>query len=229
MNFYSLSMHPGQTGRHFYTSVFAKMGLPYTYTPLGTLDVFASIDRLRNLASGISISMPYKSSVIKILDYCDPVVEQFGSCNTIKVVDGKLHGYNTDYAGAQHVVSMLEAYDQISILGDGAMGTMFKKILGDRAVVYSRKLNTWNNRYRITGAVINCTALGTSTHESPFLTLPAVSVVADLALKQNQLEQQCADASVKYVCGIEFYRHQFMAQYKIYTGQQITIEDILEL
>lgn len=230
MNFYSLSLYPGQTGKHYYTSMFSRLGLQHTYTPLGTQDIRSSVLRLKDAgAAGISISMPYKTEVIEMLDFKDVFVDRFNSCNTIKVVNGELHGYNTDYAGVLNTLSLLDGYDKISILGDGAMGTMFKEALGDRAIVYSRKLNTWNRRYHIEGVVINCTGLGTSTTDSPFLTLPNVSLVIDLAIKQNQLEQQCADASVKYVRGIEFYKYQFLKQFEIYTGINLKIEDLVEL
>ena len=85
--------------------------------------------------------------------------------------------------------------------------------------VAARRLDTWENKDLPTDVVINATALGTSTQESPFVKLPSgVKLVIDLAVKENDLTKQCLDAGVKYLSGMEFYKQQFLTQFKIYTG-----------
>ena len=106
------------------------------------------------------------------------------------------------------------------------MGSMFKKILGDRATVYARKLRNWEQRYRADDVVINCTSFGTSTEDSPFSILPPMKLMIDLAIKPNQLEQQTISTGVKYINGSEFYKYQFIRQFGIYTKKVITIDDI---
>jgi shikimate 5-dehydrogenase len=99
--------------------------------------------------------MPFKSQVIDILDYAHPYVRQFNSCNSIKIVDDELYGHNTDVAGAEYAISLFADDAKVAILGDGAMGTMFKTMLKDRATVYSRKLNNWEERYEANDVIIN--------------------------------------------------------------------------
>jgi shikimate 5-dehydrogenase len=83
----------------------------------------------------------------------------------------------------------------------------------------ARKAGTWENRHAPADVIINATGLGTSTSESPYEELPeGVRLVIDLAIKTNNLEKQCLDKNVKYVSGREFYREQFLKQFKIYTG-----------
>jgi len=225
--FYSLSRYPGKTGEHFFNSMFKKFDMPYTYTALACDNIADGVKQMKECdAAGFSISMPFKTDVIKQIDFVENTVSRFDSCNTVYKERDGLHGYNTDYFGAYHVLQQLPENSKVSILGDGAMGSMFKKILDDRALVYSRRLGNWEYRYRADDVVINCTSYGTAAQDSPFNILPPVKLIIDLAIKPNQLEQQAAAANVKYVGGMEFYKRQFIRQFGIYTKKLITIEDV---
>ena len=48
---------------------------------------------------GFSVTIPHKQSIIKHLDFIDESAKKIGAVNTVKIVDGKLHGYNTDADG----------------------------------------------------------------------------------------------------------------------------------
>ena len=227
--FYSLSQYPGKTGETYYRKFFKLKNLAYTYNALKCENIVDSVNELKNSnASGFSVSMPYKSSVIPLLDKTDDLVIQYNSCNTVVNVDGKYVGYNADYYGVIHVLKTIPEYEPINILGNGAMGNMFKKILGSRATIYSRSLGNWDQVQSVTGIVINCTSLGTSTKDSPFIKLPNVSHVIDLAMNDNDLKKQSISSDIKYVGGKEFYQQQFKKQFEIYTGitlSQSELED----
>ncbi len=51
--------------------------------------------------SGVNVTIPYKKDVIPLLDNIDDLARSIGSINTIKIDQGKLSGYNTDYYGIQ--------------------------------------------------------------------------------------------------------------------------------
>jgi len=48
---------------------------------------------------GFSVTNPHKQAIIKYLDNVDDAAAKIGAVNTIKIIDGKLHGYNTDAHG----------------------------------------------------------------------------------------------------------------------------------
>lgn len=48
---------------------------------------------------GFNVTIPHKVSIIPLLDKLDPLAEKIGAVNTVKNVDGKLVGYNTDGEG----------------------------------------------------------------------------------------------------------------------------------
>lgn len=226
-NYYSISLYPGKTGETYYNKYFKLKNLPYTYTALKCTNLSESVNDLLNRnASGFSVSMPYKQQIISYLDVIDKSVSDFSSCNTVVINDGKLHGYNTDYYGMIHLLK--SATNNINILGNGAMGSMFKKLLGDDATVYSRSLGNWKDIHNITGTMINCTGLGTSVMDSPFVELPKLDCVIDLAMSDNILKKQCVMHSVKYVEGKEFYHRQFKNQFEIYTGVILAYDEITD-
>jgi shikimate dehydrogenase len=223
--FYSISKFPGTTGEYYYNAMFKKLNLPYTYTALGCDNLVDKIEWLRSNAKGFSVSMPFKKSILDYLDVIDPLVATFSSCNTVMVDRGRMLGYNNDFFGAQYIKSFVGKFDKISILGNGSMAVMLGRVLGTNATLYARNLGNWDGRYGPADIIINCTACGTITADSPFSILPPAKMVVDLALGDNQLKQQCTKRDIKYVAGIEFYKHQFLNQFQTYTGVKINTWD----
>ena len=219
---FSLSTKVSYTGASFYVPLFKKYNLDINYTPMEVADAVGAIKlfRLNNPEfHGCSVSMPFKKQVLDILDYKDPLVTKFESCNTILNIDGRLHGYNTDYFGAMYTLSFVEPRQRVSILGSGCMGSMYKSILQDRATVYSRSLGNWDERHADTDVIVNCTALGTISKDSPLDRVPNVGTIIDLSVEgRNQLEYQCFNHGVKYVRGADFYKRQFVRQFEFYSG-----------
>ena len=111
------------------------------------------VDSLRKGSyAGINITMPYKKSLIKYLDWISPSAKRIGSINTIRVKDNKLYGYNTDYDG---FIYMLREYKinplnkNCFILGTGGVSnTVYEalKDMGAKSIYYvsrgKKDLNT---------------------------------------------------------------------------------------
>jgi len=222
----SISKFPGKTGEYFYTKFFNHYNIDATYEPRGTDNVEQSLnDALNEGVSGISVSMPFKQSIIKHLNKQSAYVQLYNSCNTVTIEEDTIKGYNADIAGVEWACKNILPNDKITILGAGAIASMFIKYLEESHYpllnVCARSLNTWQNRFKEADVVINCTALGTSTSESPYLPgqmHPNVRLVIDLAIKENELQAQCKAHNIKYLPGREFYKQQFLTQFEIYTG-----------
>lgn len=82
---------------------------------------------LKNNLKGFNVTIPHKETIIQYLDEVDPLALQYGAVNTVKVVDGKLIGYNTDglgfIKGLQSINVSLENKN-ILLLGSGGAGRM---------------------------------------------------------------------------------------------------------
>lgn len=217
----SVSKYPGKTGEYYYERFFKYYNVSATYTAIGTDNLKETISwALDNNISGISVSMPYKTEILSMLDDASNKCVEYNTCNTVIINNGKLFGYNCDFYGMVEVTKNINKHHSITILGNGAMGKMFTKYLNNYDLtVCARNNGTWNNRYNDTDVIINCTSLGTSTTSSPYVKIPEkCKLVIDLAIATNHLQQQCNTLRIKYYSGKEFYKHQFLNQFKIYTG-----------
>ncbi|UOQ93806.1 shikimate dehydrogenase [Halobacillus shinanisalinarum] len=74
--------------------------------------------------NGFNVTVPYKEQVLPYLDELDEAARFLGAVNTVKVVNGRLIGYNTD--GIGYVASLVDRYadavdrsKRVLILGSG--------------------------------------------------------------------------------------------------------------
>lgn len=72
---------------------------------------------------GLSVSLPHKETVMSYLDEINEDARAIGAVNTIKNIDGKLYGYNTDWHGS------------IRALEEGLADTADKDLKGKKCVV----------------------------------------------------------------------------------------------
>ena len=82
---------------------------------------------------GFSVTIPHKEAIIKHLDFIDEDAKTIGAVNTVKIIDGKLHGYNTDAHG--FIEPLRNSYGELNdtrvgIIGNGGAA---------RACVYALK------------------------------------------------------------------------------------------
>jgi 3-dehydroquinate dehydratase/shikimate dehydrogenase len=80
---------------------------------------------------GLSVTMPYKESILKHLDKTDPISQKVGACNTvIRSQDGKLYGFNTDVAGVVRPIEQRISIEGAKILVLGAGGAARAAVFG---------------------------------------------------------------------------------------------------
>ncbi|MFA5575712.1 MAG: shikimate dehydrogenase [Tissierellaceae bacterium] len=93
----------------FQNYLLRKKGLDSLYIPIKIppAKLGAGMDLLRENLAGFNVTIPHKESIMPYLDQIDPLALEYGAVNTVKLVDGKLTGYNTDGVG---FVRSLERY-----------------------------------------------------------------------------------------------------------------------
>ncbi|MCH9660870.1 MAG: shikimate dehydrogenase [Bacteroidetes bacterium] len=124
---------------------------------------------------GLNVTIPYKESVIPILDRMDKEAEKIGAVNTIKKLkSGRLVGYNTDHYGfAKAIANFLPLEEKTAlILGTGGASKAIKYVLDamefeykivsrtpfENRITYSELTPEIINSHYL---IINCTPLGT--------------------------------------------------------------------
>ena len=65
-----------------------------------------ALDSVKTLnIKGVNVTIPYKEDIIKQLDFVSSEAKRIGAINTVKIMDDKAFGYNTDYYGFGYMIS----------------------------------------------------------------------------------------------------------------------------
>lgn len=132
---------------------------------------------------GLNVTIPYKESIIQLLDEVDEEARKIGAVNTIKIKkNGKIVGYNTDHYGfAKALMEFLPIKEKKAlVLGTGGASKAIMYVLETMSfeITQVSRTKTENtitysdlNRELISQnyLIINCTPLGTfpNIHEFP--------------------------------------------------------------
>lgn len=125
---------------------------------------------------GLNITIPHKQTVLAFLDDRSKLPLALKACNCIKIVNGKLIGYNTDVTGFEQSLlpKLKPSHTQALILGNGGAAEAVKFVLHKLNISYkmvSRKLHDGSHLtyadlneqiIRDHTLIINTTPLGTS-------------------------------------------------------------------
>jgi len=134
---------------------------------------------------GLNVTIPYKESVLSFLDGKNELVKETGACNCIKIVNGKLTGFNTDVIGFEKsLLSKLQPqHKNALILGTGGAAKAVEFVLSKNKIHYtcvSRKYSENSVAYeQLTPAmmeenklIINTTPVGMYPNVNEILPLP---------------------------------------------------------
>lgn len=159
----------------------------YENFEISEIDLFPAILAENPGLRGLSVTNPYKEAVIPFLDELSPEAKEIGAVNCIKIINGKLKGYNTDsYGFAQSIKPFLDVNHQRAlILGTGgaskAVANALKNVGVEIYFVSSSAKKTPNTFFyaeinelvmQAFKLVINTTPLGMFPNEDDCAPLP---------------------------------------------------------
>lgn len=233
--------------RHF-TERFQREGLKdHRYDPfeLARVEDLPSLLRATPGLRGLNVTIPYKTSVIPLLDAVDPMAAAVGAVNTVLIENGRTTGYNTDVHGFRTVVQPLlpQLIDPKSdvrlralVLGSGGASRAVGYVLREQGVrfrVVSRSRErgdlTWEQVDRISVGVcrmiVNTTPLGMhpNVNEAPPLPYDAIGqrhALIDLIYNPEEtlfLRRGRANGA-RTVNGLRMLEAQAEASWRIWNG-----------
>lgn len=136
----------GKTLKHsfsksYFTKKFADLGIEncaYENFELAQISELNDLLQTQTSLQGLNVTIPYKEDVIPFLDWQNDIVKEIKACNCIKIVDGKLHGYNTDVIGfTQSLQPFLKPHHkQALILGTGGAAKAVQYSLTSLGIEY---------------------------------------------------------------------------------------------
>lgn len=131
---------------------------------------------------GLNVTIPYKQAVIPYLDSLSEEAAALQTVNTIVRKEGKLHGYNTDYAGLAHLLSTngIDVSNQVVlILGNGSTSRTIQYYCRQHSarsiIVAARHPNDGeyhmsdHSHYKDASIVFNATPVGMFPNNDDFL------------------------------------------------------------
>ena len=162
--------------KKYFSEKFKKENLDCTYSnfDIENISLIESILQ-KNGISGYNVTIPYKQEIIKFLDEIDEVAKAIGAVNTIKKIDNKNIGFNTDCIGFEKsLIPLIENKkpDSALILGAGGASKAVKYVLkklkinystvsrkeGKSEFIYENLNDVIINRFKM---IINCSPVGT--------------------------------------------------------------------
>jgi shikimate dehydrogenase len=208
-------------------------------------EIFALQESLPQLC-GLNVTIPYKTSVISLLDVVDPVAKEVNAVNTIAIQRSqnqtRLHGYNTDVVGFEtSIKQLLQPHHRVAmILGTGgaalATAWVFKKMqmdvvfvsrnpVGDQQISYDDVDENLLKKFTV---IVNATPLGMYPETGNFPPLPYQHINSSHLLFDmvyNPMETQFLlkgrrqNAATKN--GLEMLHLQAEKSWEIWTGQTL--------
>ena len=203
---------------------------------------------------GVSVTMPLKADVIPHLEQTDPLTAKIGSCNTIRLLDGKLYGFNTDVAGIITPLEKRMAIRGAKVLVLGAGGAARAAVFGLRdkgaeVFILNRTPETAQKLARQAGAktikrealakttfdvIINATPVGMAGNKAaPLLEARDLNTKLVFDLVYNPLEtpliRMARQAGIAIITGVEMFVQQGARQFEIFTGKPAPEEEMFRV
>lgn len=173
----------------YFEEKFRKLGLrdhSFEAFEMRNIDGFPELLQREKELRGVSVTIPHKETIIPFLTRLDPVAEEIGAVNCVKIKGGEFTGYNTDAFGfRQSLRPFLDSnHARALIFGTGGASKAIAYVLRNLGIGYwfvSRSKNPENTLGYddLTPEVIasckllvNCTPVGMWPQETEFLPLP---------------------------------------------------------
>ncbi|MBI9081320.1 MAG: shikimate dehydrogenase [Pseudodesulfovibrio sp.] len=230
---------------------FDQLGIDATYEawPLESGDVSTFMKRVRTEPiSGVSVTIPHKQAIMKSLDYMTDRARTVGAANTLYWDNDLLCGENTDITGLiAPLAKLAKLPDSAMVLGAG--GAARAAIVGLQelgidtislsnrtqsraetlAVEFSVRNVAWDKRtMESPGLIINTTPMGMCGHMEKLTpwqadSFPSGTVVYDIVYNplKTRLLKEAQTAGCVTISGLEMFLHQGLAQFKLWTGQDM--------
>lgn len=221
------------------------MGIDGCYIPVLVEDLPGAIDAVRALKiRGVSVTIPFKETVVPLLDEVDDDARKIGAVNTVLNDGQKLTGFNTDWKGIEVALGKKMQIEGKTFVLIGSGGTTRAALYavkknGGTSVIVSRNQRTgealadeFAGRWidpadidRVKGdCLINTTPLGmTSQAESlpvPEHIIQRFKYVMDVVYNppETRLLQTAKASGAVTISGVEMFVAQGGEQLRLWTG-----------
>lgn len=235
-----------------HNAAFSACDLNYVYLAFRVTDIRGAITGIRALGiRGLSVTIPYKIEVSRLIDEIDPIAQRIGAVNTIVNEDGRLIGYNTDGEGAMRALEARIdlANKRVVLIGAGGAARSLAFSVRERnakLTILNRTVERARHLASEIGAnygglddfeaiqqadvIIHATSVGMYPHVNeviiPTDLLSPNQVVFDIVYNpiQTALLRQAQKRGCPIIQGYEMLVYQGAAQFELWTGVKAPVE-----
>ena len=243
-----LAERPTTLSAAMHSAGFSALALPFVYSPFAVTDVKQPIAEMRQKGyRGYSVTIPFKESVMPLLDSISTEASEIGAVNTV-INDGKqLVGYNTDLFGIVEALKEAAfelANKRVIVLGAGGAAraaVLACKKLGAASVMISNRderrakgladifhlstlpLKELEPALLSCDLLVNCTPLGSQPQDTlgsyPFAltALPKSCAVFDLVTRDTLLTTTASAVGADVITGPQMLLFQALQQFRLFT------------
>lgn len=127
--------------KDFFEKKFLREGIinsQYDLYPIEDVNDFKKILAENENLRGLNVTIPHKVNIIPLLDELHDTAKQVGAVNTIKIINGKTIGYNTDTWGfAKSLFPEITAFKSNAlILGNGGASKAVQYVFNKLSISY---------------------------------------------------------------------------------------------
>jgi len=251
---------------YLHNAAFKAAGLNAAFVPLQVQDLDAFMRRMVLPETheidlnfrGFAVTNPHKEAIMKYIDVLYETARQTGAVNTVSIVNGKLHGHNTDADGFATALKDIWGWDfenaRVALVGSGGAARACAYVLkGPNLTIVARngeksqelamafdaeaRTLTEKDSFNFSGydIVVNATPLGTrGKGENETIAtaaqLQGVKLVYDLVYNpaETRLLREAKLAGAQTLGGFEMLMAQATEQFKIWTGKSAPIDEMRE-
>jgi shikimate dehydrogenase len=239
-----------------HNGAFKRLGWNAVYLAFEVKNVEEALRGIRGLGvRGVSVTIPFKTEVVPLLDKIEGFAKKIGAVNTIVNRRGRLIGYNTDCDGAIEALEekMNLRGKRVVLLGAGGAargigfglrergypltvvtrskerGQALSKDLGCDYLPISSLVRMKAGEFEA-DVIINATSLGMypQDNETPIPKKLLKEGMMDIVYQplQTKLLREAKEKGCVTVDGLEMLIRQGLDQFEIWTGRRLEIEQV---
>lgn len=232
--------------------VYKELGVNAVMLPFSNPDIKKLISAIRIMSINlIAVTMPFKQSIIPLLDSVDDTASAIGAVNTVINRGKKLIGYNTDIFGIEYALRNISLRNKnVLLIGAGGAGRVIAYVIkkkggkcmyADRASKRVRQLQKQfggkiaqikNLFSKDIDIIINATPVGMHPDIKnslvPIRLIDKHQTVFDLVYNpvQTKLIKSARKKGAKIISGIDMFIAQGIRQIELWTGKNIINQNL---
>ncbi len=233
--------------------IYKRLGIKAVMLPFSNTNIESLISAIKTMSISLTaVTMPFKESVMSLLDSIDSKALKIGAVNTIINRNGKLIGYNTDLFGIEYALGNTTLRNKnVLLVGAGGVAATVAYIVknaGGRLVYVNRTLGRVKKLQKKFGGriskmnlllaedidiVINTTPVGmypyTKDSPVPGKLIGKHQTVFDIVYNpiETKLIKLAQAKRAKTISGMDMFIAQGVRQIELWTQKKIVTHELI--